>query len=147
MEVTCANPHCARVFTFTEGPAHFARRPQHYCSRSCQNTTHGRAGTPQHRLWEMAKRRAKRNGTDFALRLEDIPEVPVLCPVLGIRLQPNDVAGPIDSSPSLDRIQAKLGYVPGNVRVISFRANRLRSDASADELRAVADDAKGLQSP
>lgn len=42
-----------------------------------------------------------------------------------------------DRKPSLDRVVPSLGYVKGNVRVISFRANRIKSDATADELRAV----------
>ncbi|WP_145960516.1 hypothetical protein [Novosphingobium meiothermophilum] len=42
------------------------------------------------------------------------------------------------NSPSLDRIEPELGYVPGNTIVISNRANRLKSDATIDELRAIA---------
>jgi len=80
----------------------------------------------------------------FDLVLADVPAMPLLCPVLGIEIQPNDVAGPIDSSPSLDRIEPARGYVRGNVRIISFRANRLRSDGTAAELRQVADDAERM---
>ena len=41
---------------------------------------------------------------------------------------------------SLDRLLPKLGYVRGNVSIISMRANRLKYDAvNAHELRAVAD--------
>ena len=43
----------------------------------------------------------------------------------------------IDNSPNLDRIFPKKGYVPGNVRVISQRANRIKSDATVEEMRAV----------
>jgi hypothetical protein len=43
-----------------------------------------------------------------------------------------------DSSPSLDRIDNSKGYVKGNVAVISFRANTLKNNATADELRAIA---------
>lgn len=39
---------------------------------------------------------------------------------------------------SLDRKDVKKGYVPGNVRVISLRANVLRKDITAQELRALA---------
>lgn len=39
------------------------------------------------------------------------------------------------SSPSLDRIDNRMGYVPGNVWVISWKANRMKSDASMEELR------------
>jgi hypothetical protein len=40
---------------------------------------------------------------------------------------------------SLDRIDRSKGYVPGNVRVISLRANLLRKDITHRELRALAD--------
>jgi hypothetical protein len=38
-----------------------------------------------------------------------------------------------------------LGYVPGNIRVISMRANRIKTDATADELRAVLRYMEGVQ--
>lgn len=96
-------------------------------------------------MWENAKKRAKENGVRFTLTLDDMPEIPEICPVLGIPIVPNTVAGPLDSSPSLDRIVRAQGYVPGNVRIISNRANRLRSDATADELRLVAEDAARIE--
>jgi hypothetical protein len=40
---------------------------------------------------------------------------------------------------SLDRIDREKGYVPGNVRVVSLRANLLRKDSTYEELRALAD--------
>ncbi len=38
---------------------------------------------------------------------------------------------------TLDRVVPSLGYVKGNVRVISFRANRLKNNATIDEIRAI----------
>jgi hypothetical protein len=67
---------------------------------------------------------------------------PEKCPVLGLMLDygsPNekrDVKNP--GLPSLDRWDNAKGYVPGNVFVISVRANTLKSNATADELDAVA---------
>jgi hypothetical protein len=145
MEIACANPLCQRLFNYTEGNAHFARRPVHYCGRSCQNTTHGKAGTPSHKIWERSRKRAKENGVTFALTIDDIPPVPQRCPVLGIPIIANTKAGPLDSSPSIDRLVASKGYVPGNVRIISNRANRLRSDATAAELWLLAADAESLE--
>jgi hypothetical protein len=76
-------------------------------------------------------------GWEFNLRLQDI-EVPTHCPILGIELRRNDRIGPGPASPSLDRIDSTKGYIRGNVRVISFRANALKSNATAEEHEAIA---------
>jgi hypothetical protein len=47
--------------------------------------------------------------------------------------------GRTPSSPSLDRIVPSLGYVPGNVVVVSWKVNRIKCDASVDDLRKIAD--------
>jgi hypothetical protein len=44
-----------------------------------------------------------------------------------------------DNAPTLDRINNSCGYVPGNVAVISWRANRIKCDATPEELRRIAD--------
>lgn len=143
--VTCVNTLCGKRFEFNEGRARFERATEHYCSRSCQNTTHGMAGSPRHKIWERTKKRAREKGIKFKLTVHDVPEVPSKCPVLGIKIEANPEAGPLDSSPSVDRIDPAKGYVPGNVRIISNRANRLRSDGTAEELRKVAADASNLE--
>lgn len=145
MEVICANKLCNKVFDFKGGFAHFRRAKRHYCCRSCQNTIHGLAGTPKHKIWQRTKKRAKENRTTFRLTIFDIPDIPDICPILGIKIQPNDKAGPIDSSPSIDRIVPNLGYVPGNIRIISNRANRLRADATVKELELLLKDAKDMK--
>lgn len=40
-----------------------------------------------------------------------------------------------DNSPSLDRFKPELGYVKGNIHVISTRANRIKNDATYNEIR------------
>ena len=45
---------------------------------------------------------------------------------------------PQPTAPSLDRIDHKKGYVAGNIAVISWRANKIKTDAIAAELEAVA---------
>ena len=83
-----------------------------------------------------AKHRAKRDGVPFNLVEEDIV-IPSHCPVLGIPLS----FGPIDdrdSSPSLDRLVPSKGYVRGNITVVSFRSNSIKSNATIEELRKVA---------
>lgn len=86
-----------------------------------------------------AKRRAKKKNIPFDLTPEDI-RVPSVCPVLKIPLRPSvPGTGKNDNAPSLDRIIPGLGYVPGNVLIISWRANHLKRDATAEELKLVAD--------
>lgn len=84
-----------------------------------------------------ARKRAKAKGIPFCISARDLV-IPAICPVLAIPLAVGD-GRPSDASPSLDRIVPALGYVKGNVVVISMRANRLKSDATVDELRALAD--------
>lgn len=84
-----------------------------------------------------AKYRAKRYGVPFTITADDIV-IPTHCPVLGIPLEPGWEKGSgYDNSPSLDRIIPDLGYVSGNVAVISFRANSIKRNATAEELTLV----------
>ena len=89
-----------------------------------------------------AKKRAEAAGLPFSLSVHDIV-IPEVCPVLGIPLAgpTGEKSGPQDNSPSLDRIRPALGYVPGNVRVISYKANRLRNNGTFVELMQVVIDA------
>lgn len=84
-------------------------------------------------LLQTAKGRAKKKGWDFDLTVEDIT-IPEVCPVLGIPLFVRlGGKGKNDNNPSLDRIDSTKGYVKGNVQVISWRANNLKSDGTLDE--------------
>lgn len=87
---------------------------------------------PVKRLWNSAKSRAKVRGLSFNLELKDIV-IPETCPYLGIPLQCG-LSKPSDASPSIDRINNRVGYVRGNIEIISKRANTLKSDAKAYEL-------------
>ena len=50
-----------------------------------------------------------------------------------------DTGHPNNKSPSMDRIRADRGYIEGNVALLCWRCNNLKRDATADELRVVAD--------
>lgn len=86
------------------------------------------------RLLAGAKDRAKIRGLEFDLQINDV-SWPSTCPVLGIALTYNGQDGGKDSRASLDRKDPSLGYTKDNVRIISMRANRIKSDATAEELR------------
>lgn len=157
MEITC--DYCGKLFEYKGGIAHFNRSKNHYCSRSCQgngnnikigNRLHGFAvkrngkQDKRYRIWCNVKKRAKQEGTEFNLQVEDIPEIPSICPILRIKIIENTKPAPLDSSPSLDRINPKLGYVKGNIRFISNRANRIKSDATLEELKLILKDSKKI---
>ena len=90
-------------------------------------------------LYWSVKGRANRAGLPFDLEKGDIV-IPTHCPVLGIPLFRNTGGKrPTANSPSVDRIIPELGYVKGNIQVISQRANVMKNDASPDELRKFAE--------
>jgi len=92
---------------------------------------------PAKALWTSARRRSKAEGIVFAITVANVI-IPEFCPVLGIRLEMGVKQGPQDASPSLDRIRPELGYVPGNVAVVSQRANRIKNNGTASEHEAIA---------
>lgn len=90
--------------------------------------------TPALYLWKAAKKRSVVSKIDFNIEVEDI-EVPDICPILGVPIE--ILTGKHYNGCSLDRIDNTKGYIKGNVAVLSRRANRLKSDMSLEEARAV----------
>lgn len=88
---------------------------------------------PEVELLRRARDRAGRAG--FAFDLSQPPVMPKCCPVFGVVLTPGGHRR--STSPSLDRIDPDRGYVTGNVRVISDKANRLKGNRTLEELRAL----------
>lgn len=106
-----------------------------YASKLKERTRARRIAHLDRELLNSARQRAKTKGIPFGLTLADI-KIPDTCPVLGVpifRVTNSSTPGPADNSPTLDRIVPSVGYMPGNVRVISWRANRLKSDATMQE--------------
>ena len=138
-------------------------RQTKYCGDRCGNLFRGRAfyqnhidevkekredfslSQPIRSIIYRARHRAKKLGIPFNIEVNDI-DIPAFCPVLGIPLvrHPNKGRGYHPDSPSLDRINANRGYIKGNVRVISARANLLKNNASVDELEKVLADLRKL---
>ena len=87
----------------------------------------------------VAANKCRDNGIPFEVTVEDLMPAPLKCPVLGITLDwYKDGRGGADESPSIDRLEPELGYVPGNVSIISYRANRIKNDSDLSELLLVA---------
>lgn len=88
------------------------------------------------RMWRSALERASEKGLPFSIDVSDVV-VPDVCPLLDIPISRGK--GKLHAgSPSLDRIDPGLGYVPGNVWVISYRANAMKQDATVDEITLLA---------
>lgn len=89
-----------------------------------------------------AKSRAKRKNLEFNIDISDII-LPDECPLLHIKLSIN--SDNKDYTYSLDRIDSSKGYVKGNVWVISFKANRIKNNATLQELETLVSNLKILK--
>lgn len=89
-----------------------------------------------YRVLNGVKKRAKKLGMPMELHPSDIT-IPTHCPILGIELVIGGKGRLRENSPSIDRIDNNKGYTKNNVQVISYRANRLKSNATAQELLTI----------
>jgi hypothetical protein len=80
-----------------------------------------------------AKCTAKRKNLEFNLEKSDIV-IPTHCKYLNTLLTQELGNGVVWSNTSLDRIDSSLGYVKGNVEVISRKANTMKNMATKEEL-------------
>lgn len=84
-----------------------------------------------------AKQRARAKGMEFNITIDDLLPLPDYCPVLDVKLNYSgtDAYGFVNNSPSIDRIDSSKGYIKGNVMIVSWRANRIKADATLEELQ------------
>lgn len=98
-------------------------------------------------LLQRIKTKCKKLNIPFDITLDDLV-IPDVCPVLGIPLkfgvktankfrERRGVQTP-DDSPSVDRIFPELGYIKGNIVIVSYRANNIKTNATPEELQQVA---------
>jgi len=87
------------------------------------------------------RRKAKDKNIKFDLSIDYLIEIfpkNMMCPVFNIKMEWNKKVLE-DNTPSLDKIIPKNGYVEGNVAWISHRANRIKSDATKEEVKKIFD--------
>jgi hypothetical protein len=92
-----------------------------------------RQACPERVLYLSAKNRAKKLGLPFDIELEDIV-IPELCPYFQTPISRLVGKGKVDTNPSVDRIDSSKGYIKGNVQVISLLANRMKQNASIEQM-------------
>lgn len=90
-----------------------------------------RRSHPEMRYVASARNRARKLGLDFNLTTEDIV-IPDVCPVLQIPLHFTEGSITINT-PSIDRVDNSKGYVKGNIRMISTKANFMKSDMTIQQ--------------
>lgn len=91
----------------------------------------------QHLKFQRKKQHCAKTGIEFSIDFHDI-FWPTHCPILGLEIDYFADYRKEDSA-SFDRINNSLGYIKGNVRIISWRANRIKNDGTAEEHRKIAD--------
>lgn len=94
---------------------------------------------PRKNLIILARARAKKRGFPCTITTSDIEWV-THCPVFELELDYSTTptgqrkTAKRDNFATLDRKNPALGYVPGNVFVLSYKANRLKQDATVAQL-------------
>ena len=89
-------------------------------------------------LYRHLKNSAVRRGIPFDISITEFSNItiPISCPVLGIPLTYNDGKAK-DNSISFDRIDSSKGYTFDNIVVVSNRVNKLKSNATFDEMKKI----------
>ena len=114
--------------------ARYHADPERWCRDNLERYHRDDVGV----MLQRAKARARLRDLEFSICRDDIV-IPDRCPVLGCRLLRARGGRAQPESPSLDRIDADEGYVPGNVQVLSYKANAMKSNATPAELLRFAD--------
>lgn len=94
-------------------------------------------------LLRSAKYRAKRKGVPFSITVDDIV-IPPSCPCCDVVLVPKSMRTHhmktgLPDSPSIDRKNPALGYVPGNVAILCMRCNTLKSGITKEMIEFLID--------
>lgn len=81
----------------------------------------------------------KQRGIEFIVTLEQLKEIWTgICPILGCEVTLGESGRGSHQSAHLDKLDPNLGYTYENVNWISGRANRIKYDATIEELKAIA---------
>jgi hypothetical protein len=93
---------------------------------------------PLFRQFQQRKQAALKNRIPFTIEFDEL-EQPEFCPVFGVKLNyvANEKGNRKPNRASIDKVIPELGYVSGNVRIISDQANRLKNNATVEQLKMI----------
>lgn len=105
---------------------------------SCKQCHRKQRQSVKHKLLDMfynARRRAKKNKIPFDLDTDYVINLFVEdCPLLGIKLDWTNRGYLKEDSPTIDKIFPELGYVYGNIWIVSAKANLMKGKATVEEI-------------
>lgn len=122
------------------GKARYEKHAGYYKMKAKENRDNPdkdwRAVNPLRYALNRARDRSKRYNIEFTITLDDLGDLPTHCPIFGIPLigvshtpaEKNNVV-------SIDRIDPNKGYIPGNVKIISWLANRMKNNMTIDIMK------------
>jgi len=94
---------------------------------------------PFYRTMTHARHRAAQYGLEFDLTEAYLEAIWTgYCPVFGIKFNLPGATSKMPQTPTLDRVIPHKGYTQGNVVWISDFANRIKMEATSEEIQAVA---------
>jgi len=97
-----------------------------------EKRVHWENKNPIEKMLSHARRRAKNRGWEFTITEKDLV-IPEFCPYLEVPFivgKKNDYF----QTHTIDRTDTTRGYVPGNVQVITMKANSMKNNATISEL-------------
>lgn len=113
---------------------HVRKVQKDYYNKNKEKFIEYRIENLEYYLFISSKNRAKKKNIEFTITQEDII-IPDICPVFGVPLDRS--AADRVYSPSIDRFDNDVGYTKDNIRIISTRANKLKNNATLEELKNI----------
>ncbi len=150
---------CACGMVVVKSGNHLARRTTKSCGclRKATTATTGRKNWRPNKLkrdawyktcqaaWSRAKIRGMKPEFSSIQEFSDYCKsiAPTHCPALGVELKRDSANSKTPAgranSPSIDRIDSSLPYTPGNIQIISVKANCMKYTATKEELQRFAE--------
>lgn len=109
-------------------------------SKQASQTTFAKRLSPKNNIKHLIaniKVKCRRENIPFNISIDDFDDFPVHCPDLNVELIYGNIGKASPQSATIDKIIPKLGYICGNVRIISYRANTMKQNASLEEMKTI----------